>query len=262
MVRKIQLMTMAALAPVEDIAEGERDQEDCLAQDINWLISRFRFTRTFFVELCAELRPHLRATRPCNTCAYTGADPWTSRPRGHGQPIGTEPDGTEPSRGRRAGRNSNVSISNSHIPCRWAGQHESPVCSERQATFSHVPECKHIPEVLQCNSRGRTTWLAPLGVWGRAFWQAARSPRLRCKATTCPREKTQNGLQSDQLKAEGGRPGKPGGAVWRCCGPKTPVKQGAQGPGEAVTSAPLITKCWSITLMITLWAQIYWSPFI
>lgn len=78
MVRKIPLATMAALAPVEDIAEGERDQEDCLAQDINWLISRFRFPRTFLVELCAELRPHLRVTRPCNTCAYTGADPWTS----------------------------------------------------------------------------------------------------------------------------------------------------------------------------------------
>lgn len=81
-VRKILLKTTAALAPVEDIAEGERDQEDCLAEDMNWLISRFRFPRTFLVELWAELQPHLRVTRPCNTCTYTGADPWTSQPRG------------------------------------------------------------------------------------------------------------------------------------------------------------------------------------
>ena len=55
---------MAALALLEDIANGNmrrervfREREDLLANDDNWLISRFRLPRLVLLELCAELRP-------------------------------------------------------------------------------------------------------------------------------------------------------------------------------------------------------------
>ncbi|XP_026090023.1 putative nuclease HARBI1 [Carassius auratus] len=59
-------MAMAALALLEDIANGRirrervfRDHNDFLAQDDDWLISRFRFPRAVLLELCAELGPNL-----------------------------------------------------------------------------------------------------------------------------------------------------------------------------------------------------------
>ncbi|XP_059915803.1 putative nuclease HARBI1 [Gadus macrocephalus] len=57
---------MAALALLEDIANGQirrecifREREDLLANDDDWLMSRFSFPRPVLLELCAELRPAL-----------------------------------------------------------------------------------------------------------------------------------------------------------------------------------------------------------
>lgn len=59
-------MAMAALALSEDIANGRirreqvfRDHNDFLAQDDDWLISRFKFPRAILLEFCAELGPNL-----------------------------------------------------------------------------------------------------------------------------------------------------------------------------------------------------------
>ncbi|XP_059915793.1 putative nuclease HARBI1 isoform X3 [Gadus macrocephalus] len=60
------VLTMAVLALLEDIANGHirrerifREREDLLANDDDWLMSRFRFPRPVLLELCAELRPAL-----------------------------------------------------------------------------------------------------------------------------------------------------------------------------------------------------------
>ena len=60
------VLKMAALALLEDIANGQirrerifREREDLLANDDDWLMSRFRFPRPVLLELCAELRPAL-----------------------------------------------------------------------------------------------------------------------------------------------------------------------------------------------------------
>ena len=65
---------MALLALLQDVVDGRverirrervfRDREDFLAHDDDWLISRFRFPRAVFLDLCAELGPALdRPTR-------------------------------------------------------------------------------------------------------------------------------------------------------------------------------------------------------
>lgn len=62
---------MAHLALLEDLAEGRlrrerhfRDRHDLLANNDDWLISRFRLPRAVLLDLCAELRPQLeRPTR-------------------------------------------------------------------------------------------------------------------------------------------------------------------------------------------------------
>ncbi|XP_034550678.1 putative nuclease HARBI1 [Notolabrus celidotus] len=62
---------MDALALLEDVANGRirrervfRDHSDFLAQDDDWLISRFRFRRAVLLDLCTELGPGLeRETR-------------------------------------------------------------------------------------------------------------------------------------------------------------------------------------------------------
>lgn len=71
-------MDPAVLALLDDIANGIvdngggrirrervfRDQNDLLAHDDDWLISRFRLPRAVLLELCAELGPALeRRTR-------------------------------------------------------------------------------------------------------------------------------------------------------------------------------------------------------
>ena len=65
-VMKKMVLTMAALALLEDLANGAirrervfREREDLLANDDNWLMSRFRLPRPVLLELCAELRPAL-----------------------------------------------------------------------------------------------------------------------------------------------------------------------------------------------------------
>ena len=61
-VKKKMALTMAALALLEDIANGNirhervfRERETLLAHDDNWLMSRLRLTRPVLLQLCAEL---------------------------------------------------------------------------------------------------------------------------------------------------------------------------------------------------------------
>ncbi|XP_066575647.1 putative nuclease HARBI1 [Amia ocellicauda] len=68
---------MAALALLEDFAHGRirgervfRDHNDFLANDADWLISRFRFPRAVLLELCAELGPDLER-ETARRCAFT-----------------------------------------------------------------------------------------------------------------------------------------------------------------------------------------------
>ncbi|KAJ4923071.1 hypothetical protein JOQ06_027807 [Pogonophryne albipinna] len=58
---------MADLALLEDLANGRvrrernfRDQQDLLANDDEWLMSRFRLPRAVLLELCAVLGPALQ----------------------------------------------------------------------------------------------------------------------------------------------------------------------------------------------------------
>ena len=61
-VMKKMALTMAALALLEDIANGHircervfREREDLLANHDNWLMSRFRLPMPVLLEMCAEL---------------------------------------------------------------------------------------------------------------------------------------------------------------------------------------------------------------
>ncbi len=64
---------MAALALLEDIVNGNiwrerifREREDLLANEDDWLMSRFRLPRAVLLELCAELRPALERSTARN----------------------------------------------------------------------------------------------------------------------------------------------------------------------------------------------------
>lgn len=57
---------MASLALLEDLANGAirreriyRHRHDLLANDDEWLLSRFRFPRAVLLDICAELQPFL-----------------------------------------------------------------------------------------------------------------------------------------------------------------------------------------------------------
>ncbi|KAK1906710.1 putative nuclease HARBI1, partial [Dissostichus eleginoides] len=75
---------MADLAQLEDLANGRvrrernfRDQQDLLANDDEWLMSRFRLPRAVLLELCAVLGPALqRSTQSPSAASPTVRDGW------------------------------------------------------------------------------------------------------------------------------------------------------------------------------------------
>jgi len=76
-VQCILLKTMAALAVLEDIANGAirrervfRDRHDLLAHEDKWLISRFRFPRAIILKLCAELQRWSATQHGATRCLF------------------------------------------------------------------------------------------------------------------------------------------------------------------------------------------------
>src|SRR4029434_1201054 len=68
---------MAALALLEDIANRAIRRErvfrhcaDFLAQEDEWLISRYRLTRTAMLELCAQMATRLQRRTRCNQAIH------------------------------------------------------------------------------------------------------------------------------------------------------------------------------------------------